>query len=159
MSELSLKTRLMELFRWQDSSPRLPRTSSALPALLPAAFPADISIQALLPAASTAETSVQACHTDSCMPLLCVSTAQSKHACRLPCERQRSICLARARDVCRHVLSACACLHRLVCDVMTPAGGGLWVGLVRVVWCIMLGWESWWLKLLSRAVMHVCPPS
>ena len=56
-------------------------------------------------------------------------------------------------------LSACACLHTLTCDVMTPAGGGLWVGLVRVVWCIMLGWESWWLKLLSRAVMHVCPPS
>ena len=54
-------------------------------------------------------------------------------------------------------LSACAGLHRLSCDVM--AGGGLWVGLVRVVWCIMLGWESWWLKLLLRAVMHVCPPS
>ncbi len=54
-------------------------------------------------------------------------------------------------------LSACACLHTLICDVMT--GGGLWVGLVLVVWCIMLGWESWWLKLLLRAVMHVCPPS
>ncbi len=97
-------------------------------------------------------------HTQQGHATVCVFlTAQSKHACWLPCESQLSVCLARACDVLQACLAACVCSHTLICDVMT--GGGLWVGLVRVVWCIMLGWESWWLKLLLRAVMHVCPPS